>query len=100
LAALTRWVTGCTDILFTTLLVSPWRWVLASAAILLAIAFGSSCLDYASTWWARRQAAKMVHNTEASHDARVAAEPAQRSHFDSLLFTRIGQHPRQNQAPR
>jgi hypothetical protein len=78
--------------LFTNLLASPWRWLLLGLAILLAIAFGSQGLDYASMWWARRQATKVVHATEASHDARAAAEPAQRSSFDSLLFTRIGQH--------
>jgi hypothetical protein len=78
--------------LFTNLLASPWRWVLLALAILLAIAFGSQGLDYASTWLARRRAAKAVHTTEASHDARAAAEPARLHHFDSLLFTRIGQH--------
>jgi hypothetical protein len=78
--------------LFTNLLTSPWRWVLAGAAILLAITFGSAGIDAASTWWARRQATKVVRATEASHDARAAAEPSRRSSFDSLLFTRIGQH--------
>ena len=78
--------------LFANLLASPWRWVLLGLAILLAIGFGSQGLDYASTWWARRQATKAVHATEASHDARAAAEPARQHHFDSLLFSRIGQH--------
>ena len=78
--------------LFTNLLASRWRWVLLGLAILLAIAFSSQGLDYASTWWARRQAAKAMHTTEASHDARAAAEPARQHHFDSTLFVRIGQH--------
>jgi hypothetical protein len=78
--------------LFTSLLASPWRWVLLALAILLAIAFGSSGLDYASTWLARRRAAQVVQATEASHDARAAAEPARVHHFDSTLYVRIGQH--------
>jgi hypothetical protein len=78
--------------LFTNLLASPWRWVLLGLAILLAIAFGSQGLDYASTWLARRRAAKAVHATEASHDARAGAEPGRLHHFDSLLYVRIGQH--------
>jgi hypothetical protein len=78
--------------LFTNLLASRWRWVLLGLTILLVIAFGSQGLDYASTWLARRRAAKAVHATEASHDARAATEPARLHHFDSLLFTRIGQH--------
>jgi hypothetical protein len=78
--------------LFASFLTTKWRWVAGAAAILLAIAFGSQGLDYASTWLARRRAAKAVHATEASHDARAAAEPGRVHHFDSLLFTRIGQH--------
>jgi hypothetical protein len=80
--------------LFTNLLASPWRWVLVgAAAILLAIAFGSSGLDYASTWWARRQAAQVVHTTEASHDARAAAEPSHRHNFDSTFYSLAGAAP-------
>jgi hypothetical protein len=78
--------------LFTTLLASPWRWVLLGLAIILVIAFGSSGLDYASSWLAHRRATKAMHAAEASHDARAAAEPTHVHHFDSLLFTRIGQH--------
>jgi hypothetical protein len=78
--------------LFTNLLTSPWRWVLLGVAILLAIAFGSSGLDYASTWWARRQAAQVVHATEASQAARAAAEPHHVHHFDSTFFSLAGQH--------
>jgi hypothetical protein len=40
----------------------------------------------------RRAAIKAVEATAAAHDARAAAEPTHVHHFDSLLFTRIGQH--------
>jgi hypothetical protein len=78
--------------LFTNLIASRWRWVLLALAILLAIAFGSQGLDYASTWWARRQAAKVVHATEQAHDTRAAAEPARVHHFDSTFYSLAGQH--------
>lgn len=78
--------------LFTKLLTGPRRWLLLGLAIILAIAFGSQGLDYASTWWARRGAAKQVHATEASHAARAAAEPRHVHHFDSTVFVLIGAH--------
>jgi len=78
--------------LFTSFLASRWRWVLAGAAIIWASAFGSSVLGYASTWWARRQAAKAVHAIEASQAARAAAEPSHRHNFDSTFFSLAGQH--------
>jgi hypothetical protein len=78
--------------LFTSLLTSPWRWVLAGAAIILAIAFSAQVLDYASSWLAHRRAAKVVQAVEASQAARAAAEPRHVHHFDSTLFSLFGQH--------
>jgi hypothetical protein len=78
--------------LFASFLASKWRWVALAAGIILAVLFCTQGLDYASSWLAHRRATKAVHAAEASHDARAAAEPAKRSSFDSLLFTRIGQH--------
>jgi hypothetical protein len=78
--------------LFASFLASKWRWVALAAGIILAVLFCTQGLDYASSWLAHRRATKAVHAAEASHDARAAAEPAKRSSFDSLLFTRISQH--------
>ncbi|MDO7888246.1 hypothetical protein [Hymenobacter cheonanensis] len=77
---------------FTTFLTSPWRWVLLGLAIVLAIAFGASGLNYASSWWARRGATKAVHATEAAHDTRTATEPRHQHHFDSTVWALAGQH--------
>ena len=52
--------------LFTNFLASPWRWVVLALAILLAIAFGSQSLDYASTWPPRgRRAGRVVARCRA-----------------------------------
>jgi hypothetical protein len=78
--------------LFASFLASKWRWLAFAAAVIFAVLLITQGLDYASTWWARRQAAKVVQAAEASHDARAAGEPHHVHRFDSLLFTRIGQH--------
>lgn len=58
--------------------------LLAIAVLCLAGWLGGSCQ--------RQRTAKAVHTTEASHDARAAAEPAKRSSFDSTFFSLAGQH--------
>ena len=78
--------------LFASFLASPWRWVVLALAILLAIAFGSQSLDHASTWWARRGAARTVARTEQAQAARAVAEPSHRHNFDSTFFSLAGQH--------
>jgi hypothetical protein len=78
--------------LFASFLASKWRWLAFVAAVMLSVLICTQGLDYASSWWARHKAAKDVHATEASHDARAAGEPARVHHFGSTLYVRIGQH--------
>ena len=78
--------------LFASFLASKWRWLLLALAIIFAVLLLTQAGDYASTWWAHRQAAKAVRTSQQAADGRAAAEPAARHDFDSTVFSLIGQH--------
>jgi len=77
--------------LFASLLASKWRWPAAALALVVVVYFGAQLCDYAASWWGHRQAVKAAEATVQAHDNRAAAEVHQQHHFDSLLFTRIGE---------
>lgn len=74
--------------LFTNLLNSPLRWVLAGLALIGAVMVGAQGLDYASTWWGRHRLAEQVQATDASRTARRAPAAARSASFDSTFWVR------------
>jgi hypothetical protein len=77
--------------LFAGFFSSQWRWLAFALAIIFAVLLLTQGADYASTWLARRRAAKQVDRTEQNHAARVGAEPRHQHQFDSTAFGLAGQ---------